>query len=128
MRKFGIAAFVAAIPGTKPAVAINTHNGWNRTTSAFTFGCAPGVASVYGQTVTIPKFRNSIGVFAFWFANIGGQGSMVARGEIYRWDPVNRTAIGPAVWESEPRKIAYADSAFHRVLFKPYVPATPGAQ
>ena len=118
------AAFTFAGLGISSAKSINTYKDWNGTDYVYPFGCSD--TTTYGQLITAPS-KNMLKKFSFWWANAGGSGSMVVRGEVYAWD--GSEATGSALWESKPRTISYSDSSFHKETFKPgALPLTPGAQ
>ena len=125
MRKLWIAALAAAVLGSGPALAINTHHGWDPNNTVGDFGC-PNTTD-FGQVITIPKFKHTLGDFSFWQkGQAGGERSMVVRAEVYLWDGAKAT--GSAVYESDPRTIAYKNFKFHRETFSANVSVTPGAQ
>ena len=64
MRKLWMITLAAAVLGSSPALAINTHLGWDGVHAVSTFGC-PDTAD-YGQVITIPKFKHTLGTFSFW--------------------------------------------------------------
>src|SRR5665213_3201238 len=114
MRKLWITALAAAVLGSSPAWAINTHLGWNGSDSVTPFGC-PNTTN-YGQVITIKGYRHSLKDFSVWVRGQASAGqSMVVRAEVYAWDGTKAT--GSALYESAPRTIAYADSNFHRESF-----------
>jgi hypothetical protein len=124
MRKLWIATFAAAVLGSSPALAINTHLGWDGSSAVSSFGC-PDTTN-YGQVITIPKFKHTLGTFSFWQRAQAIGGSMVVRAEVYAWDGAKATGSG--LYESAPRTIAYTDSKFHREIFSANVSVTPGAK
>ena len=126
MHKISIITLAAAVLGSSPALAINTYPDWDGSSSIFAFGCE--ASTEYGQVITIPTFRNSLGNFTFWMANYAGSGSLVMRGEVYQWDPANARVTGSAVWESAPRTVNFKDANFHHETFQANVAVTPGAQ
>jgi len=118
------AVFTVAGLGGSSAKNINTYKDWNGTDYVYPFGCSD--TTTYGQLITVPA-TNTLNKFAFWWANAGGDGSMVVRGEVYAWD--GSKATGSALWESKRKTISYSDSGFHKVTFRTgALPLTPGAQ
>jgi len=118
------AAFTFAGLGDSLAKSINTYKSWDGSNYVYEFGCPN--TTTYGQVITAPK-TGMLNKFSFWWANAGGDGSMVVRGEVYAWD--GSKATGSALWESKARTISYSDTDFHKVTFKTGpLPLTPGAQ
>ena len=131
MRKIWIATLAAALLASSPALAINTHTVWDGSNTIGYFGCNPYYwTPTYGQTITVSKFRSTIGRFTFFVTNQSGlDSSMVVRAEIYQWDPVNHMATGNALYESEPRTFAIKpDNLFYPETFQANIAVTPGAQ
>jgi len=121
MRTLWLPCLALAALCSNSAMAINTYKDWKGEHVLF-FGC-PGVSTVYGQVITVPKGKTHLNRFSFWFENyIGGDG-MVVRGEVYKWD--GEKASGAAVYESAPRKINFYDGA-HEERFSPLTIVSPG--
>jgi hypothetical protein len=91
-------------------------------------GCPAIFASNYGQVITIPKFKDTLGNFSFFISGQTPGGQLTVRAEVYPWDPVNSHATGSAVYESAPRTISYKDTSYHRATFKANASVTPGAK
>ncbi|HTT99518.1 MAG TPA: hypothetical protein VMF58_15830 [Rhizomicrobium sp.] len=128
MRKFWIATLAAAVLASSPSQAINTRKVWDGSTAITSFGCWTHNTSNYGQVITVPKKRHTLGNFSFFVSgpNVGGQ--MTVRAEVYAWDALHLMPTGTALWESDPRTIAYKDANYHRATFSPNVSVTHGAQ
>ena len=108
-------AFACAALASTPASAISTYGAWDGSNYVDPFGCDS--TATYGQVITVTG-KTTLNNFAFsWATYNNTTGSMVVRGEVYAWDGTKAT--GNALWESQPRKIAFHDSAFHVESFKP---------
>jgi hypothetical protein len=120
-------AFALVALGSNPASAkstINTTKKWDGNQAIVLFGCPD--TTTYGQVITVPADLHSLNKFTFYWINLN-VGKMVVRGEVYAWDGTKAT--GTALYESQPKRIAFADSAFHAVTFnRGVVPVTPSAQ
>lgn len=116
----------SALPGRDRHPTLNTHKSWDGSAYVYPFGC-PDTAT-YGQVVTVPDGMTRLTRFNFYLTDAGVDGSMVLRGEVYRWDGTKAT--GEALWESHPRTVSYDDASFHRKQFRPHgvVELQPGAQ
>lgn len=66
--------------------------------------------------------------FNFYLRAPAMSGSLVLRGEVYAWD--GHKAVGPALWEGDPRTVTYDDHTYHRKQFKPHgvIDLEPGQQ
>lgn len=110
----GVAGFIFAklsAVAHADGTVIDTHSSWDGKQSVTLFGCPD--TTTYGQLITVPKGMHHLNKFTFWWRSMSG-GSMVVRAEVYRLG-------GLSHYQSSPRTISFADSAFHRVTF---IPAT----
>jgi hypothetical protein len=123
---FSVGAIAASTAGAAEAKNnnINTYKDW--TGSIVTpFGCPD--TTTYGEVITIPSGVHHLEKFSFWMAGQASGNQMVVRGEVYAWDGTKAT--GSALYESEPRTIAYADTDFHKETFKsPVLKVKPGSK
>lgn len=88
------AAALCAVAAPASAQNIDTTGGFD-----FCNISSPGGgATAFGQTFTPNATQAGIASFAFEFAN--APSTMIFRGEIYAWDPVNSRAIGPSLYNS----------------------------
>jgi hypothetical protein len=124
---FAACAIAFAAFGTTPAAAISDYKAWDGRTVTGLFGC-PNTTTI-GEVITV-RNKTMLNNFTFaWAFNVefAQPGSMVVRGEVYQWDGTKAT--GNALWESQPRTIAWADSTIHKVAFKTGpVPLQPNTQ
>jgi hypothetical protein len=88
------------------------------------FGCQ-GESTTYGQIITVPKGKTQLDRFSFWWQTYYGiGGTVVVRGEVYKWD--GEKATGPSLYESGGRRITPNDYVFHEMRFVPMIAVSPG--
>lgn len=101
---------------------INTIQSWDGASQVLPFGCPD--TTTYGQTITATG--TLVKKFTFEVAGLSVGGSMVARGEVYRWDGTKAT--GKSLAESAPQTISYGDQTFHPLTFKANAKVKKGHQ
>jgi hypothetical protein len=117
-----VQASASTAGAAKRRPTINTLKDWQGST-VIPFGCPD--TTTYGQTFTVPGHKTTMDKVTWVWSGTGG--SMVVRGELYAWDGTKAT--GSALFETAPRTIAFADSAFHHVSFNFHgASVTPGHQ